>query len=482
MHAARHTDPGEPRDGWMPVALLTVLCLATLPLGSNRNWVLALLVFTIFALSVGAAGLWRHHMGQALRRLKRVRWPLGLMLALAAWMALQATPLPGPLVHLLSPEAWAVQQGVTQLFTLSLDPQSTRTQAAFGLALALYFALVVLTLRDRRRLDQAVMGLVAVGLFQALLGLFLWSTQAQYALLHFSVTHDVVKGSFGNRNHLAGFLMMVLSMGIGLMLARLGGKTALRPAHWRGRLAGVLAFLLSDKMRLRLMLVVLVIALVLTRSRMGNTAFFVALLIVGAITLVLTRRSAPAMLTLVASLVVIDIAVVGSWVGLEQVLQRVQGTELLIEQGGREESVEQRQMAARYALELVRDFPLTGTGAGSFYGSFIRYQPPGDHFFDHAHNDYVELAADWGLIGWALGAALVLHSMIIFMRTLHQRRSSMARGMCFGTLMGTVGMGIHATVDFNLQIPVNALLMVLILALGWSAAILPSSNDQRSLP
>lgn len=483
MRTPSRTHIPGPSDGWLALALLSVLWLATLPLGSKRTWVLALLVFTVFTLSLAAAWAWRQHLSEALQRLSLVRWPLGLLLALAAWMALQATPLPGPLVQALSPEAWAVQQSVTPAFTLSMDPQTTRTQAAFGLALALYFALVVLTLRDRRRIDRAVMGLVAVGLFQALLGLFLWSTQARYSFLHFGVSHDVVKGTFGNRNHLAGFLMLVLSMGIGLMVARLGAKTELRSAHWRGRLSGALAFVLSDKMRLRLMLVVLVIALVLTRSRMGNSAFFAALLIVGAITLVLTRRSAPAMLTLIASLVVIDIAVVGTWVGLEQVLQRVQGTEMLIEQGGSEESVEQRQIAARYALGLVRDFPLAGTGAGSFYGSFVRYQPPGNHFFDHAHNDYVELAADWGLIGFALAAALVLQSAAVFMRTLFKRRSSMARGMCFGALMGTVGMAIHATVDFNLNVPVNALLMVLVLAVGWSATSLPSQGtDQRSLP
>jgi O-antigen ligase len=482
MRSEPQTAHGGPADGGLAIALLAVVWLAALPLGSKRLWPLALLVLTVFALCLWTAWLWRHHHALAMQRLRLVRWPLGLLLGLAAWMALQGTPLPGAVVRFLSPEAWAVQQGVTPIFTLSLDPHRTRTQAAFGLALALYFAMVVLTLRARQRIDQAVMGLVAIGLFQALLGLFLWSTQARYTLLHFEVTHEMVKGTFGNRNHLAGFLMLVLSMGIGLMVARLGSQPMLRASHWRGRLASALAFVLSAKMRLRLMLVILVIALVLTRSRMGNSAFFAALLIAGAITLLLTRRSAPAMLTLIASLVVIDIAVVGTWVGLEQVLQRVQNTELLIEQGGSQESVEQRQMAARYAINLVKDFPLSGTGAGSFYGAFIRYQPPGNAFFDHAHNDYVELLADWGLVGCVLAGALVLQSAARFMRTLLKRRSSMARGMSFGALMGTVGMGIHATVDFNLSIPVNALLMVLVLAVGWSAATLPSrAGDRRSV-
>ncbi|MBT9550639.1 MAG: O-antigen ligase family protein [Hydrogenophaga sp.] len=510
----------EPRDGGLLYGLLATVWLATLPLGSKRTVAVAAMVFTVFGLSAWAGWLWRHHGAEALARLKPVRWPLGLLLVLSAWMALQASPLPGPLVQWLSPEAWAVQAGVTPRFTLSLDPQHTRIQAALGLALALAFALVVLVMRNRQRIDTGVMGLVLIGLFQALLGLLLWSAQARYPFLYFDVSHAEVKGSFGNRNHMAGFLVLVLSMGIGLMVARLGSARSQQGRHWRGRVSGALAFVLSAKMRLRLVLVVLVIALVLTRSRMGNTAFFAAMLVTGLLTLLLSRRAAPSMVVLVASLVVIDVLVVGTWVGLEKVLERIQGTDLLMEQDavpearpanplpppgpagqnaapstgavappapgaaaqkapevrpvGKQESVEERQLAARFALDLIDDFPVAGTGAGSFYGSFIRYRSPGDAFFDHAHNDYAETAANLGLVGLGLKGLLVLLSLAKNLQTLARRRSSMARGMAFGALMATLAMAIHATVDFNLQIPVNALLMVIVLAIGWAAAELPS--------
>jgi len=520
----------EPLDGAVLWSLLLLVWLATLPLGSLRTWVLALLVASVFGLSLFTAWLWRHHGALALARLAPVRWPLGLLLALAAWMALQATPLPGQLVQTLSPEAWAMQQGVSPTFTLSLDPLPTRTQASLALALALVFALATLVLRERRRLDTFVLGLVLIGVFQAVLALFLWSVQARYQFLYFDVLHDVAKGTFGNRNHLAGFLMLLLSMGIGLMVARLGSGREARPRHWRGRLASGLSFVLSSKMRLRLMLVVLVIALVLTRSRMGNTAFFVALLVTGLLTLLLSRRSAPAMVWLVASLVVIDVVIVGTWVGLEKVLERIQDTDMvmappdappptaalttalsagapagvvglgdqaqarpgastsvpgavatvktlpIVRRGNKQESVEERQLAASYTLDLVRDFPLAGTGAGSYYGSFIRYRSPGDAFFDHAHNDYAEMAANLGIVGFGLMGWLVVLSAATNLRTLWKRKSSMARGMAFGAFMATLGMAIHASVDFNLQIPANALLMVVILAVGWAAASLPSGR------
>ena len=86
--------------------------------------------------------------------------------------------------------------------------------------------------------------------------------------------------------------MKRLALGIALLaLVGCGGSG--------GSVSG--AFILSPKMRLRLLLVVMVIALVLTRSRMGNAAFFAAMLIVGSIAIVLASKTAPKTIALIAS-------------------------------------------------------------------------------------------------------------------------------------------------------------------------------------
>jgi hypothetical protein len=41
------------------------------------------------------------------------------------------------------------------------------------------------------------------------------------------------------------------------------------------------------------------------------------------------------------------------------------------------------------------------------------------------------------------------------------------RGISFGAMMGITSLMIHSWVDFNLQIPANALTFMLILAFGW---------------
>jgi len=145
------------------------------------------------------------------------------------------------------------------------------------------------------------------------------------------------------------------------MLARLGDSKP--TGHtWQAKLKAAIAFVLSPKMRLRLLLVIMVIALVLTRSRMGNTAFFVAMLVVGLAGVVLARKTAPQTIALIVSLIIIDVLIVGTGVGLEKVVERIQDTELTDASGGKAESIQARTEAARTAIALVKDFPLVGSG------------------------------------------------------------------------------------------------------------------------
>ncbi len=455
-------------DNWVFGGLLALLAWAPLPLGSNRSLPVGLLVLACVLLLAGCAWAWRHQPALAWQRLLSFRWPLLLLLGFAALVWAQTWTLPAAWVAALSPEAWRVQEGVAAAGggTLSLDVHQTRIYAALSVAYAACFVVVVMCVRDRQRLDRLAHWVVLMGVGQAVLAIVLYSLKAKYFVFYTEVQHVTTLGTFVNRNHFAGLMELCLGVGVGLMLARLG-NTSESSQNWRERTVKWLNFLLSPKMVLRMLLVVMVIALVLTRSRMGNTGFFASLLVVGALALLLTRRSAPTMVTLIISLVVVDVLVVGTWVGLEKVVERVQTPQFAVD-------VDFRADVAEHATHLVRDFPLVGTGGGSFYGSYIRYRSMLPGYFDHAHHDYLELASDFGLVGLGLLGALVCATFWVSARTLAVRRSSLPRGIAFGVMMAMVAMAIHSTVDFNLQIPSNALLTVVVLAMGWSAYRLPS--------
>ena len=231
----------------------------------------------------------------------------------------------------------------------------------------------------------------------------------------------------------------------------------------------------SSKIRLRLYLSVLVIAIVTTHSRMGNTAFFSSLLVAGVIGLALSRHATRATVVLLTSLIVIDLLIVGSWFGVEKLAKRIEETTL--------QGVEERQETPQLAQQIVKDYPWFGAGPGSFYTVFPRYRGPGVVTHNvHAHNDYVQFAAEHGIIGFGIIGSVVVLSLGAAVLAQWRRRDLLMRGMAFATVMGVTAILIHSTVDFNLQIPANALLFVLLLALAWIALFLDRRLPSSDLP
>ena len=471
--------PPEINDRWVFFGLLAILVWAPLPLGSNRYWAVGILILATVVLLIGMAVVWRKNAEQAWQRIALFRWPLSLLAGMVALAWLQTLELPAGWISVLSPHAAGVQSPA-EWMTLSLDVYQSRYMASLSFTYFSIFLIAVLTVRQSQRLSRLAQVLVWSGVVQAVLGVVLFSVKAEYRIFYVTVSHARMIGSYVYHNSLAGYLCMTLSIGIGLMLARLGTQHV-KYANWKARLVASIEFILSPKMRLRMLLIVMVIALVLTRSRMGNTAFFSAMLVVGGLAMVLVRKTAPQTMMLIASLVIIDIFVVGTWVGLERVVERIQDTEMMVADGGKSESVEARTETARTALAIVQDFPLAGTGGGSFYSVFMGYLTPlsNNAYWDHTHNDFVEIASDFGLLGLGILGLLVASTLWTVIRVMAKRKSSLPWGMAFGVAMSVVALLIHSAVDFNMQIPANALTFVTILAMGWIAQALPSRGKRR---
>src|SRR5690606_21797582 len=123
--------------------------------------------------------------------------------------------------------------------------------------------------------------------------------------------------------------------------------------------------ILGSKMRLRVFLAFMVIALVLTHSRMGNTAFFASLFLCGAILMLMQRSLHKGAIILFVSLLLVDFIIVGQWFGFEELAARLDSTSA---------ESETRDEVVRNNLVMLQDYPLTGTGLGSFAVSYPQYQ------------------------------------------------------------------------------------------------------------
>ena len=435
---------------WLFVCYLALLVWAPIPLGSNRPWAWAILELWIFLLAIW----WLLDFARGAARLNpalKAAWPA--LLCAALWLGyvwLQLVPLPFELLKLLSPEAARAHAAAASLAPgaapLTLDQSGTLGGALKSAAYVVFFALSLALLDRHERIAATAYTLVISGFAQAMYG----------GLASLAEPGMAAHGSFVNRNHFAAYLVMCLSVGLGMLISSLTGEVS---QSWKQFFRNIIAWILSPRMLLRLALVVMVIALVLTRSRMGNTSFFVSLLTTGGIGLLLARRATRSMVVLIASLIVIDILIVGAYFGVERVLDRIEQTSM---------ETEDRGANARDTLRMWQDYPVFGAGLGSFHVVFPRYpQQDLGALYTHAHNDYLELASETGVVGIALLGLLVFTSFLAALRAQIVRRDRLMRGISFGAMMAVSALGLHSTVDFNLQIPANALTFMLLLALAW---------------
>jgi O-antigen ligase len=197
-------------------------------------------------------------------------------------------------------------------------------------------------------------------------------------------------GPIINRNHFAAWTAMAAALGLGGLAAHV----ARRREHVREGRAAIAA--LSDTRGLWLLFAasVTVAATLATASRSGVAALAAA----GAAAAVLIRRHLgrrASLIALAAALVCVVAAF--NWSRPDRLLTRIgaMGGELGL-----------RQTIWDQSLEIAARYPLTGVGAGAFPAAMTYYQHgPRTAFFNHAHNQYIEMAAEGGLL---LGIPLLL--------------------------------------------------------------------------
>jgi O-antigen ligase len=444
--------------------LLALLLWAPIPLGSNRVWAWSILEVATFALLGAWLLLWALGMATVPESLAKA-WPaLGLLGLWLVYLSLYLVPLPPEMVALLSPEAARMQSltdaiGIARpTMTLSVDPHASRAFLLKSAAYSGVFVLVLALASNRARVMTLARVLVYGAVIHSVYAVLMHLADARDEHFGAMINHGAqASGTYVNRNHFAGYLELMLALGIGLLIAGLSDR---RADSWKRFFSHLIEWILSPKMLLRLSLCILVIALTTTHSRMGNTAFFAALLVAGLLGILLSRHATRNTVILLVSLVLIDLFIVGSWFGVEKLARRIEATTM--------SEVQEREEPAKYTVDMIRDYPVFGAGPGSFYVTFPRYRPEKIvNFFDWAHNDYAQFAAETGLAGLGMMGLLVVITLGAAIRAQWLRRDPLMRGMSFACIMGVASILIHSWVDFNLQIPANATLFMVLMALGW---------------
>jgi O-antigen ligase len=379
---------------------------------------------------------------------------------------LQLVPLPAGLTALVSPNRGLFSPPPAYL-ALSLNPHATEVAVCKLIAYALAF-LVGHKLAVRGRGSILLRTLVIVGLFEACYGLVQYLAGWQYIFTYRKVFGiDDATGTYINHNHFAGLLEMVLPFVLAGVLFRRPQRAELGVK--RKLLAAISSESSSRLLSQAMVFAVLCLALVFSRSRMGIAAGVSGLLLVGGLHILRRRRRSAVALLLVLLVIPASYAF---WVGLEAVTSRF---EMLGYAGAMERD---RLPIWRDSLGAIRDFKWMGTGLGTYDWAAMHYQTSFlSNRYEHAHNDYLEFAAEIGIPAAALLFAglwaLVLRAARTAVRASHRSAAILAAGSA-GALAAIL---LHSVTDFNLQIPANALLFCWVA--GTAAGVGCRLDDRR---
>lgn len=441
--------------------LLFTLFWLPLSLGANRPWAWALMQMSVFFIGGMLVIIRASLLSQLYTRYKLF---VILWLAFLGWQLINIAPLPLSLVEVIRPErvshllgnGLGFQENITSMWlSLSFDVGQSDVTFFKSLAYCFLFFIALTLINSAERLRYTLIVISAAGVFQAIYGSLEVMSGLKYSLVFKEPVSHIATGSFIYKNHYANFLMLCLSAAIGYLIARLHLDA---DTSKREKLRRLVQFWLSNKVLFRIGIIIMVIALVMSRSRMGNSAFFIAMTVTATLGLIYFKPRQKSYITLFVSMLIIDILLVSSLFGLKQVQQRLEQTNL---------AQESRDEVVLDALPLLSKYWLIGTGGGTFYTIYPQVQSESiQHFYDHAHNEYLQFSIEFGIVGASLLALLVLLCSKNALSAIRHRRHPLPRGTAFASVMAIIGMALHSSVDFPLQAPANTAIFVVLLALG----------------
>ncbi len=444
-------------------ALLVLLVWLPIPLGSNRPWSWGLMEVVVFSIII----LWL--IGQMLvpkalsPAVIKARIPLLLFSLWVIFNFLQAFPVSSSLLQALSPAGYDLKDYTLGVLLnegryLSNDPGATLVAAFKAAAYVGLFFLVLQLIHSRSRLKTLAWLLFFVGLFEALYGLMAFV--APYLILFWNPSPGSLSGTYINRNHFAGLMEMTIPIGLGLMFYRMHAPQI--HVNWKSRLRSIAQSCLARRNLIVLSVIIMFGALFLSTSRGGALAMVVSLLVIILFVRIVSGSEAPEV-RLLPWIALLIIAAIG-WFGAAGLVDKLaNGTldtnRILVWQSG---------------YQIFADYPITGAGGGTFQwmNPLYRSAEMGRGYNDHAHNDYVEVLSESGLVGFALLAGALLLVFVSNLRAYLKRRDRFFRAMLFAASTAVTAQLLHAFVDFNFQIPANMAYFFVLLAIGLCASTL----------
>ena len=336
----------------------------------------------------------------------------------------------------------------------TFDPYATRVVLVQLAGLIVYFAAALAFIDSPKRLRLVARLVVIFGFLLAVYGLMQHFVNPRTIFWLREPSQAEPFGPYINRHHFAGYMELVLAMPLGLLFAG---------AIERER---ILLYTFASA--------IMAIALVMTNSRGGMLSMVCEIMFLALVAATVrgrrkrgeeqedrgTRMRAAAVRVGLGFAMIVAVFFGVLYFGGDEAITRLLGTV------DSSDPTTGRTHFWSGTVGIIKDHPLTGTGLGAFSAVYPSYDTAnGNYRLEQAHNDYLQIISDGGVVGGVLGLLFV----VWLFRTALKRTQShdrVRRGVALGALAGCAGVLVHSFFDFTLHTTANGLMFLLLAALA----------------
>jgi putative inorganic carbon (HCO3(-)) transporter len=437
--------------------LLALLVITAIPYGTAEAWWKAFFVCAAFALAI----VWLIE-GYLSNVWITAGWSIVLpVAALVLFSFLQTISLGNGQISGIATPSWR---------TLSADPYETRFFALQLAALMLCGLFLFRYLSTPRRVRIVINLIIALAFASAIFAIVRQTTQHSLGFGLPLLNPGTGYGQFINKNHFAYLMEMALGLTLGMILG--GGVKRDQALVYVAALIPIWTGLVLCGSRgglIAMFLEVGVAAFLVTGFLQSNRAFAAELRDQSTSKLLAVFRSAP--LRIALFIILVGGVVLGTmYLGGERLASSIESTQAEI---SGDTSGELRQRASRNEIwslswKMFASHPVLGVGMGAYWAVAPAFHDAaGTLTPQEAHNDYLELLASGGLVGFAI-VAWFLVAVVKKAKTNLSSPHPLRRAACLGASIGIAGVAVHSLVDFGLHMIVNALVFTTLIVIATS--------------
>jgi O-antigen ligase len=429
---------------------------AAMPRGDVLLEVFAFMVLAVTFLSQSRVRSWHP-----------LRVPLGAVGALALLGFVQLLPLPVWLLSRVAPVNLRIYHDSARILSffgsaspplpkISIAPTETFGTVLLILAYAALFLAAANLMNSRPRRRLFVLTIFVSAILQILFALLVEGPGRGAG-----ADEERVHGLFVNPNHFAGYLEIVLALAFAAIWTQVlvGGDrvspTAEGAERFEKRLLPVAGRVV--------IWAVIALAIGATESRGGILAAAITTVTLFAMAVFHRRvRSRRRTLLGVGVALLAGMLFVAKTAGSEP-FQR------FLKLDPRDLAGNTRVLLWKTSLRAWQQFPVAGSGLGTFREAFRRVQPRFlEGLVEHAHSDSLQLLVTGGIVGELLGAALFASLFFIFIRAWRREKHREEATLLLGAVGALFSLTLHGFLDFNLSIPAIPALLACVLGTAWA--------------